>query len=297
MSNYFFKQQNVTNPTNITTIISGGPTIVSNNYGGFPTSTLPVYPIIERPLNINFVDNSASYVVANNTYPNTPSNDLSNRCSIPSTLYTVTSNFTVPTGAKYISGYCVGGGGGGGGAGGAGNNGFGKSNRGGDGGDGANGNYCAIVQYGALSTNVATTVTISVGAAGAVGAGGAEGSNNNANSGKSGTDGGIGGDTTITISNFGIICEANGGGGGGGGGSGNVNNAGGTGGIGVQTSGVINAPLGTFKQSTTSFVAPYPPLDTAIGGLQGTGGNGGNASGNAGNAGKAGYAVIYFLYD
>jgi hypothetical protein len=298
MSNFFFKGTDINNIIDTT-----GSTVVSNNYIGFPKSSEPVYPIIERPLEINFTDFSSTYIPTYNSYTNITKNDLSNRCKINPFTYNAnvvgvnaSFNVTIPNTAKYISGYCVGGGGGGGGAGGAGNDGFGKSNKGGTGGTGASGNYSAIVQYPLIkdaSGNLTyKTIAISVGAGGLGGEGGAEGSNNNSNSGKSGNSGYNGGNSYITFNDStGAICTAPGGGAGNYGGSGNSNSSGGSGKAGIQTAGNV---IAGGKHSTTIYDSLYPPYNMATGG---TGGNAGNGSGNNGIDGGNGLVVLYFLYD
>jgi hypothetical protein len=278
MSKYFFKG------TDINNIINSSGSQVSNNFIGF-NSSMPPYPIIQTPLELLYTDKSGTYT-NNNPWPNTNTLDLSNKCTLNEETCTVSKTISVPVGAKYISGYCVGGGGGGGGEGGGGSDGFGKQNKGGGGGAGAPGNYSAIVQY---KIGNSTNIGITVGNGGAGGAGGNESNNKGGNNGNPGTPGlpssFIVGNTTI--------CTANGGGGGSQGGSGNNSNSGGNGGDGNQTPGsVITSGV---KNYTTTYNSPYPPFNTATGGKETKGGN--TSNGVDGGDGGNGIVVIYFLYD
>lgn len=297
MSKYFFKG------IDIKTIIDTGNTVISNNYIGFPTSTEPLYPIIERPLELGFVDNSGAYAPSNNSYLNTTTKDLSNRCKIFPYIYNTATtggsydatnnsykfNLGIPSGAKYISGYCVGGGGGGGGAGGGGWKSL-NSTDGGNGGTGGSGNYSAIVLYD-LSGNKATNVNITVGAGGAGGAGGEVSSHGaKSNAGKSGNSGTNGGDSYITFNDAGgAICFGGSGNAGNYGGSGNTGSNGDNGNNGTSDTGSYSGG----KTGTTTYNSPYPPY-TAAGGAQG---NGGNNSGNDGLPGENGIVTVYFLYN
>ena len=202
MSQYFF------NGIDIKNIIEPGYQYPGGNYYvGFPTTETPGYEI-EKPLPL-------SYTISGT--------DLANTCKALSQKYNTSQTISVPSGAKYVSTICVGGGGAGGGGGGGGGDGVGKQNDGGNGGYGGDGNYSAVVQY---SLSGISNLTVTVGSGGIGGAGGNDSNNSGGNKGGAG---GNGGDSSVTNGSV-ILCTAPGGLGGGGGGSGNKNSNGGNGG-------------------------------------------------------------------
>jgi hypothetical protein len=275
---YFF------NGTDINNIIdTTGGTTVSNYYSGFPPSNITSYPTIELPLPFSYTDNSNNYGTTNDI-TNTNSRDLSNRCKLKPNTYTSTANVTVPKGAKFISGYCVGASGGGGGGGGGGGDGFGKQNDGGNGGIGGAGNYSAVVQY-ALSSDI-TNVDVTVGTLGNGGAGGNDSNNSGGNNGSSGVSGNA---SSIQVGSE-VICTAPGGRGGSGGGSGNKNSNGGNGASGA------NGDSGKYSSSAKTGVNIYSNLYPPSSTTGGNGGTGGNNDGNSGSPGVNGRVVLYFLY-
>jgi hypothetical protein len=264
---YYFKNIDITSIIASGTGIPGG-----NSYIGFPNSDKSNF-IIEQPLNL-------SYKIS--------STDLATLCKSKSTTYNTNANgLTIPTGAKYISTICVGGGGGGGGGGGDGTSNNLNSNKGGDGGTGGDGGYAAIQQC-PISSN--STINITYGTGGIGGEGGAGASNTVGNSGKSGNTGLQGNSTIVYVDGI-AVCIANGGYGG------NFGKGGGTGESGANGSpGVIGTgSYNTGKTGTNVTSGNYPPQN---GGFGGAGSGGGNNSG-AGDAspGNNGYATIFFLYE
>jgi hypothetical protein len=284
MSNYTFKNISISN------IILSGNTTVSNNYIGFPKSILPQYPIIETPLPFSYTD--ANLTNANNSFNNVNSTkDLSNRTTLISIQYSGTTNInfnSIPTGVKYISGYCVGGSGGGGGAGGGGWTGFNGKN-GGDGGGGGPGNYASIVQYEVPSSPYNIDITVGSGGNGGQGGGRAKHNTGTGNSGKSGNSGNAGTPSIISISGSPII-SGSGGGAGPYGASGNSGSDGGDSQPATSPPGTSYGAGGNY--TIVNYKSPYPPY-TVNGGA---GGNGSKEAGNDGAAGTSGIVTLYFLY-
>lgn len=181
------------------------------------------------------------------------------------TIFTVSGTFTKPTGAKYIFVECWGaGGGGGGGA----VRGGGNARFGGSGGGGG-----AYVSALISVADLASTETVTVGAAGV----GGQGAQTTGNNGEAGTDGGV---TT-----FGTFLRANGGSKGAGGAV--TTPAAGSGG------GAISGPSfgengsdGTAGSQTTTTNAPNT-RKAGAGGAGGSGGTTANVTGNPGNGGAA----------
>lgn len=269
---YQFKGIDVSN------IVGGGNVNPGGNYyTGFPTSSPAEYQI-DRPLALLYSIQGV---------------DISNNCSVNTITYDYSANITsytanIPTGAKYISAICVGGGGGGGGGGGAGWKGAEKT-KGGDGGTGGAGSYCSIIQY-AQGSN---TYNVVVGQGGAGGNGGSERSTNGGSGpGSDGVPGSSGGYSSLTIDE--ATIDASGGTGGGGGGSGNENTGGGLGGPGETLDGVIDPSNISVVGETTKYIDSYPPQ---TGGVGGDGGSGGPDSGSVGGPGTPGYVRVNFLYD
>jgi hypothetical protein len=268
---YTFKGIDV---SNIIQDISGN-TYISSSYEGFTDSSGAFYQI-DRPLALNYLINGI---------------DISNNSSVNTFTYNSSANdLATPSGAKYISAICVGGGGGGGGAGGAGYDGGGKENQGGNGGNGAPGAYCAIIQY---SCDGSKTFDVVVGAGGAGGGGGKQrGTSGPAGKGAKGGDGTVGGSSSLNIGTTTIVAP--GGNAGFGGNGGNNNNDGSPGGNGSTPLGTTNPNSIIVADETFIYSPSYPPQTGGSGGNQG---NGGKNSGNAGNAGTLGYVRVNFLYD
>lgn len=263
MSKYFFNGIDINNIIDTTGYQYPG----GNYYIGFPTTVTPGYEI-EKPLPL-------SYTISGT--------DLANSCKALSQKYNTSQTIPVPTGAKYISAICVGGGGAGGGGGGGGGDGVGKQNDGGNGGNGSPGNYSAVFQY---SLSGISNLNITVGGGGLGGSGGSDSNNGTGQKGGDGVDGG----TSSIINGSIILCDAPGGYHGGGGGSGNKNSNGGNGSNG------LTALSGKFSGTgTANYISTYPPQDSGNG-TGGTGGNGGNNDGNNGNSGLPGYVKVFFLY-